>query len=189
MNKHLLVFVCAFIISLAPSVPVEAALFDRGGGLIYDSVKDLTWLQDASASPLNNDPGYASAWSESLEYYDAVRDVTWDDWRAASNSEMSSLFYVSGVSSATPDLFINVQPDYYWSSTFHYPYVGLYVDMFSFETGDSYPEDQSWLDHHERAVRDGDVGGIGEVPVPAAGLLFGSGLIGLFGLSRRKVRV
>lgn len=26
----------------------DAALIDRGGGLIYDDVLDITWLQDAS---------------------------------------------------------------------------------------------------------------------------------------------
>ena len=69
----------------------NASLWDRGGGLIYDDVLNITWLQDANyaqtsgyvQSPSN---GYmiwkpAKAWAEGLEYYDSVREITWTDWR------------------------------------------------------------------------------------------------------------
>lgn len=66
----------------------SAALFDRGGGLIYDDVLNVTWLQDASYAKTS---GYdadgkmswfeATAWAANLSYYDSVRDVTWNDWR------------------------------------------------------------------------------------------------------------
>ena len=88
----------------------QAALFDRGGGLIYDSVLDVTFMQDANyiysqtpeecyeIPPSEEDPGGtfcippsptagllswqdANAYVDGLEYYDSVRDVTWDDWR------------------------------------------------------------------------------------------------------------
>ncbi len=64
-----------------------AALFDRGGGLIYDNVLDVTWLQDANyAKTLGIAPNgltwqEAVAWVSSLAYYDSVRDVVLDDWR------------------------------------------------------------------------------------------------------------
>lgn len=74
----------------------NASLWDRGGGLIYDDVLDITWLQDANyaytsgyvqdlPSPIPSD-GYmfwepAKAWAEGLEYYDPVREKTWTDWR------------------------------------------------------------------------------------------------------------
>jgi hypothetical protein len=67
---------------------VNAALIDRGGGLIYDTVLDVTWLQDADYSKTS---GYdsdgrmnwntATAWADGLTYYDTVRDTLWDDWR------------------------------------------------------------------------------------------------------------
>ena len=66
----------------------NASLWDRGGGLIYDDVLDITWLQDANYAQTNGDDADgvmfwedARAWAEGLEYYDSVRDVTWDDWR------------------------------------------------------------------------------------------------------------
>lgn len=60
----------------------HAALYDRGGGLIYDSTLDITWLQDARYAMTS---GYdadglmtwteATAWAASLEY------GGYDDWR------------------------------------------------------------------------------------------------------------
>lgn len=71
----------------------SAALIDRGGGLIYDTALNVTWLQDANhgaGSPF--DDGFSStdgrmtsakaeAWVSSLSYYDPVRNVTYSDWR------------------------------------------------------------------------------------------------------------
>jgi hypothetical protein len=66
----------------------QAALIDRGGGLIYDDVLNITWLQDANyakTSGYNTDGwmtwGEAISWVANLEYYDSVRGVTYDDWR------------------------------------------------------------------------------------------------------------
>lgn len=73
----------------------QAALHDRGGGLIYDDVLNVTWLQDTnySATQWANTHGNlgdvngimnwgdANNWASDLAYYDSVRNVTWDDWR------------------------------------------------------------------------------------------------------------
>lgn len=73
----------------------RATLYDRGGGLIHDSVLNITWLQDANYA---NTTGYddslygydtgggmtwyqAVTWAANLTYYDSVRGVTYDDWR------------------------------------------------------------------------------------------------------------
>ncbi len=36
------------LVGLSVSLSVNAALYDRGNGLIYDDVLDITWLQDAN---------------------------------------------------------------------------------------------------------------------------------------------
>jgi hypothetical protein len=65
----------------------HASLIDRGGGLIYDDVLDITWLQDtnyALTSGANDGMMHwqeANDWAAGLSYYDTVRDVTYDDWR------------------------------------------------------------------------------------------------------------
>jgi len=66
----------------------QAALHDRGGGLLYDDVLDVTWLADANYAKTS---GYdadgwmnwqqALTWAANLSYYDSVRGVTYDDWR------------------------------------------------------------------------------------------------------------
>lgn len=94
--------VLAFTAALGFSGAAGAGLIDRGGGLIYDDVLNITWLQDANyaftsgyaAANLENDGGYddiladgrmgwdaAKTWAANLTYYDSVRGVTYDDWR------------------------------------------------------------------------------------------------------------
>jgi hypothetical protein len=66
----------------------QAALFDRGGGLLYDDVLKVTWLQDASyAKTIGLGSGglmnwaTANSWVAGLVYHDSVRNVDHSDWR------------------------------------------------------------------------------------------------------------
>lgn len=73
------------------TVTAQASLYDRGGGLIYDDVLNITWLQDVNYAAtqgysLLQNGGYltwadALTWAEDLSYYDPVRNVAWTDWR------------------------------------------------------------------------------------------------------------
>ncbi|MGY6275222.1 hypothetical protein [Methylomonas sp. MgM2] len=78
-------------LSVCSSLMIESAhaqLFDRGGGLIYDSDLNVTWLADANYAQTS---GYdsdgrmnwneANVWVAGLEYHDTVRNVTYSDWR------------------------------------------------------------------------------------------------------------
>ena len=88
----------------------DAILIDCGGGLIYDSRQDITWLQDAIfAGRMTWED--AIIWAGNFCYYDTVRDKIWEDWRlptavdffdgsssgfcSASLSETGTLFYTS----------------------------------------------------------------------------------------------
>lgn len=66
----------------------QAALFDRGGGLIYDNVLNVTWLQDANYAKTSGydadgkmDWTSANNWAANLVYHDSVRNVDYSDWR------------------------------------------------------------------------------------------------------------
>jgi len=66
----------------------QATLFDRGGGLLYDDVLNVTWLQDANyakSSGYSADGVFRGSqavnWAANLTYYDNVRNVNYDDWR------------------------------------------------------------------------------------------------------------
>lgn len=69
-------------IVLMVSCTAKASLIDRGGGMLYDDVLDITWLQDANyakTSGYDNDGKMkwteAKLWSEQLVY------GGFDDWR------------------------------------------------------------------------------------------------------------
>ena len=85
-QSHLISALCAVVLPLVSTLS-HASLIDRGGGLIYDDVLDVTWLQDtnyALTSGANDGKMIwyqANDWVTGLSYYDAVRDVTYDDWR------------------------------------------------------------------------------------------------------------
>ena len=68
------------VMSLMGSASTQAALIDRGNGLIYDNVLDVTWAQDVALSGTLGGPGIfnwsgAKAWADQLVYRG------YDDWR------------------------------------------------------------------------------------------------------------
>jgi hypothetical protein len=87
----------AFVAGVGMSATAQAALYDRGGGLIYDDVLNVTWLQDANLAQTS---GYdadglmtwqnAVAWAANLSYFDSVRNVTYSDWRLPTTSDLGS---------------------------------------------------------------------------------------------------
>lgn len=100
--------VCALLVGLLFTAYAQAALYDRGGGLIYDDDLNITWLQDAYYADTT---GYgngaqmtwheAVAWAADLVYYDSVRGVVYTDWRLPStpNFDASCDTFSGGVSS------------------------------------------------------------------------------------------
>ena len=80
--------------TLAMTGAAQAALIDRGGGLIYDTDLNVTWLQDANYAQTS---GYdtdglmlwttATTWAADLTYHDSIRNVTYDDWRLPTTTD------------------------------------------------------------------------------------------------------
>ncbi len=90
---------------LSASGAAQAALVDRGGGLIYDDVLNVTWLQDANyakTSRYNADglmyQGQATIWASNLSYYDSVRKVTYTDWRLPTTGPVNGTAFNYNVS-------------------------------------------------------------------------------------------
>ena len=67
------------------SIHVSAALYDRGNGMIYDDVLNITWLQDANYSVTS---GYDSdglmTWAEAMLWANNLNYGGFDDWRLPS---------------------------------------------------------------------------------------------------------
>lgn len=92
---------CACI-SLGLTMAANAALIDRGGGLIYDADRDITWLSNANfgaGSSFDNGSSTADglmtwpnavAWASDLSYYDSVRNVTYTDWRLPTTLQLNA---------------------------------------------------------------------------------------------------
>jgi len=99
-------------------------------------------------------------------------------------SEMGHLYNVEGVTAAAPGLFFNIEPTLYFSGT---EVDASHAYMFSFDGSGGLSGQQ------HTASKTGNIfvmavrsGGVSAVPVPAAVWLFGSGLLGLIGIARRK---
>jgi hypothetical protein len=206
-----LVFLSLFSISNF----THAALINRGGGMIYDDVLDVTWLQEAVH--LTNHYGSA------LDYVDSLVHGGYDDWRLprvlvsdgsdgmgnilnVTESEVSHLLILTlgnivnpGAPLGTPAVELNSCS----------PFLGLTVDG----CGGEHYDHPWWLDasaygpevtywafnvwagehtHHHSAhsglvwaVRDGDV----TVPEPSTILLMATGIAGFLFVGRKRQRV
>ena len=80
--------ILALLAGLTLSGAAQAALHDRGGGLIYDDALNITWLQDANYAQTSNYDAdgqmtwdQATTWVANLVYHDSVRNVDYSDWR------------------------------------------------------------------------------------------------------------
>lgn len=106
MNRMLKML--ALTVSLTITSLTQAALHDRGGGLLYDDVLNVTWLQDANyAKTSGQHPtgkmsyAEASKWVSTLVYRDTVRNVNHTGWRLPkvepiSGSEFNYEFRLDG---------------------------------------------------------------------------------------------
>jgi hypothetical protein len=98
--------IAAALVFGALSFPAEATLVDMGGGLLYDNVLDVTWLQDAnyahttgySATGVNTTTGQmswdaANTWATNLVYHDSVRNVDYSGWQLPSVLPVNRVSY------------------------------------------------------------------------------------------------
>jgi hypothetical protein len=217
----------------------DAALHDRGGGLIYDDILNVTWLQDANLASTqrfgipvkgSSDTSFvfgiapngamnyatASAWIEAMN---GISYLGHSDWRLpitlqpdptcsfqgsrssgvnCTGAEMGSLYYIAlghpfavvdyntnNVISPdpilTPGPLLNLQPDFYWSSTPYLPDNTKF--FFNFHNGFEQDYGGQYTNMFVLALRDGDVA---PVPEPSTFALFLGGL-GLLGwIARRR---
>jgi len=77
---------------LGVSESSKAALIDRGNGLIYDNVLDITWIQDVGLSSTQGGPSTfnwhdANAWAEQLVF------GGYDDWRLPTLSPVNGVAF------------------------------------------------------------------------------------------------
>ena len=203
--KQKLLIISALVLSSS----ANAALIERLGGLAYyDNVADLTWLADANyAQTSGYDADGRMTWTDANTWAAGLSVGGVAGWRLAdtlqpdascaiqsggassglncTGSEMGNLFYntlgntAGSLTNTGP--FSNVQSYYYWSATEYAPNTS---HAWGFGMHDGFQVNfGKWVSLHGWAVQSGDVS---TVPVPAAVWLFGSGLLGLISVARRK---
>lgn len=71
--------------SVAHIAPAQAAFYDRGNGMIYDSSLNITWLQDANYSSTSKyDSDGVMTWAQATNWANNLAYSGFSDWRLAS---------------------------------------------------------------------------------------------------------
>ena len=103
--SSLKIYAVTLTLMLSVTTMAQAELHNRGGGLIYDDVLDITWLQDANYARTSGGDNngrmtwnQAMVWVQGLAYYDSIRNVTLTDWRLPKIGPMNGSNYVSDFS-------------------------------------------------------------------------------------------
>lgn len=203
---HIFGTTCACISSIliftsnaaAAVLPLEGRLETTLGSGIYQAYYDpnlnITWAADANINGSSNWDSQ-TAWVSSLTIGGVggwrlpevdvngdggIFDCTGGGIEGCEDNEMSYLFWDEGITASTPGPFANIQPHNYWLAEVASNPTDAWRLSQNFGTLGVLPKNISTF---AWAVHDGDVGA---VPIPAAAWLFGSGLLGLIGVARRK---
>ncbi len=86
---------------------------DNGDGTVTDTNTDLMWTKDANLKVT------CVLWQQAIDYANNLNLYGYTDWRLPTVNELISLIDYTKYSPALPagHPFINMQPDFYWSST------------------------------------------------------------------------
>ena len=114
---------CAAMAGLLGSGSAQATLVDRGGGMLYDTVLNVTWLQDANYAatseycetlgnchPMGGPTGrmtwlQANTWANNLNY------GGYSDWRLPHMRARNGVSWISPVTGGSSESFWNGQGD------------------------------------------------------------------------------
>lgn len=189
------------VLTLYASSSHSALISVLGGEAYYDDILDITWAQDANINGRDTWTNQ-TAWAAGLTIggvtgwrlpsIDVNGDLTEVDCAtstelACRDSEYGHLWYYGadtvsgGITPGSPGPFSNMVSNAYWSST---ELNGSTAWYFSTNSGATTTNGKAG-NFYAWAVYDGNAA-LAAVPVPAAAWLFGSGLLGLVGMARRK---
>lgn len=186
MKREIIFSVLFLTIIIAP--PSGAELLDRGNGLIYDDILNVTWMQNANYSE------GTLTWDDAMNWAGNMVFGGYNDWRlpetdttcsgsGCKDSEMGHLYSYYDVTSDTPGIFSDVRPYMYWSGSDDSEDPAE-AWRFHFKTGYQGTSAKKYK-RYAWAVRDGD-SSVPLVPEPLSSLLFIAG--GIIMTLRRTIK-
>jgi hypothetical protein len=121
----------AFVAALCVPVPqAQAALVDRGGGMLYDTVLNVTWLQDANyAKTSNYDADGRMSWTQANTWANNLNYGGYSSgWRLARNTPVNgtaSGWNYDVTADGTTDIGYNITSTFSELSYMYYVNLGL----------------------------------------------------------------
>jgi hypothetical protein len=128
----------AFVAVLSLPVPqAQAALVDRGGGMLYDTVLKVTWLQDANYAKTSGYCGVLGncdftdggmTWTQANTWANGLAHGGYGDWRLARNSPVNGTtlaWNYNNSADGTTDVGYNITSPFSELSYMYYVNLGL----------------------------------------------------------------
>jgi hypothetical protein len=132
------------IITLLLLTNIQADLIrDDKSKVINDTTTFLMW-QDDEASKI-----VKKTWTEAIDYCESLSFAGFDDWRLPNLNELYSI----GDNSTIKNIFVNVSPSYYWSSTTNASNTSIARNVFFLNGNDSNGNKRD--NNYVRCVRNG----------------------------------
>lgn len=217
MKSPITVLILSLSFAFVSTNAAQAALVDRGGGMIYDTDRNITWLKDANyARTSGYDADGLMTWSQAMTWAGNLSYGGYSDWRLpttlqpdatcstqsggvsngynCTGSEIGHLFYTELGGVAGQSITTTHNTNYNLLQNV-WPYFYWSGTEYAPNTGAAWGFDTGygWQGPYNK-ISEGYVwavrpGDVAAVPAPTAVWLFGSGLLGLIGVAQRKQRV
>lgn len=129
--RSISIFLMTLILLLGLAISSHAILIDRGGGMIYSTDLNVTWLQDANYARTSNfDQDGLMNWYQAMEWVESLEYAGYDDWRLPTFDPVNqSQCDVSTLHEMRYLLYTELGNDCSSSSDFYGPFINVRIEL------------------------------------------------------------